>query len=171
MILEFAKAVWFILPAFIANAAPVLGYKIFGKFNAPMDFGKKLGGKPILGPGKTWGGLLFGIFAGTLAGLVQTFFQPQGFPLMTTHLALLLSAGALTGDAFGSFIKRRFGFERGKSILGLDQLGFLIFALIFAYPIVKLSLLQMVFLLVITPILHLLTNVIAYLLGLKKEWY
>jgi CDP-2,3-bis-(O-geranylgeranyl)-sn-glycerol synthase len=171
MILEFAKAVWFILPAFIANAAPVIGYKIFGKFNAPMDFGKKLGGKPILGPGKTWGGLLFGLFAGTLAGLVQTFFQPQSFPMMSTHLALLLSAGALTGDAFGSFIKRRFGFERGKSIPGLDQLGFLIFALVFVYPLAKLSLLQIAFLFVVTPVLHVGTNIIAFLLKLKKEWY
>jgi CDP-2,3-bis-(O-geranylgeranyl)-sn-glycerol synthase len=171
MILEFAKAVWFILPAFIANAAPVIGYKIFGKFNAPMDFGKKLGGKPILGPGKTWGGLLFGLFAGTLAGLVQTFFQPQGFPLMNTHLALLLSVGALTGDAFGSFIKRRLDFARGKSIPCLDQLGFLIFALIFAYPLAKLSLLQIAFLLVVTPVLHVGTNLIAFLLKLKKEWY
>jgi len=171
MILEFAKAVWFILPAFIANAAPVIGYKIFGKFNAPMDFDKKLGGKPILGPGKTWGGLLFGLFAGTLAGLVQTFFQPQGFPLMNTHLALLLSVGALTGDAFGSFIKRRFGFERGKSIPCLDQLGFLVFALVFAYPLAKLSLLQIAFLLIVTPVLHVGTNIIAFLLKLKKEWY
>jgi len=171
MILEFAKAVWFILPAFIANAAPIIGYKIFGKFNAPMDFGKKLGGKPILGPGKTWGGLLFGLFAGTLAGLVQTFFQPQGFPLMNAHLALLLSVGALTGDAFGSFIKRRLDFARGKSLPGLDQLGFLIFALVFAYPLAKLSLLQIAFLLMVTPVLHVGTNLIAFLLKLKKEWY
>jgi CDP-2,3-bis-(O-geranylgeranyl)-sn-glycerol synthase len=171
MILELLQAIWFILPAYLANASPVIGYKIFGKFNAPMDFGKKLGGKPIFGPGKTWGGFLFGLFVGTLAGLVQSFFQPQSFPVMNTHLALLLSVGALTGDAFGSFVKRRFGFERGKSLPGLDQLGFLVFAILFAYPLAKISSLQIVFLLILTPFLHIGTNIVAYLLKLKKEWY
>ncbi|MEM4248031.1 MAG: CDP-2,3-bis-(O-geranylgeranyl)-sn-glycerol synthase, partial [Candidatus Nanoarchaeia archaeon] len=165
------RAVWFILPAFVANAAPVIGYKVFGKYNKPIDFGKKLGGKPILGPGKTWGGLIFGIAFGTLFGFIQSFFQPHSFPVMNLQLAFLLSLGALTGDAFGSFIKRRLGFARGKSLPGLDQLGFLVFALIFAYPVATLSFLQIIFLLIVVPAAHLLMNVVAYLLGLKREWY
>jgi CDP-2,3-bis-(O-geranylgeranyl)-sn-glycerol synthase len=79
--------------------------------------------------------------------------------------------GALTGDAFGSFVKRRFSFERGKSLPGLDQLGFLVFAILFAYPLAKISLLQIVFLLILTPFLHIGTNAVAYLLKLKEEWY
>ena len=153
---DLLQASWFILPAYFANASPVIAYKLLGKYNLPIDFGRK-----IFGPGKTWGGLLFGILIGTLVGFLQGNLQ----------LGILLSLGAHTGDLVGSLIKRRLGFERGNAFPGMDQLGFLAFAILFAYPIAKPSLVQILILLILTPAIHVGANVVAFLLKLKKEWY
>ncbi|MEM2250762.1 MAG: CDP-2,3-bis-(O-geranylgeranyl)-sn-glycerol synthase [Candidatus Hadarchaeales archaeon] len=117
------EALWFILPAYFANASPV----IFGG-GRPIDGGRKFrDGRPIFGPGKTVRGFLGGLSVGTIIG---------GFQTLTTNdlellpLAFLLSLGALCGDLFGSFVKRRLGFERGRPFPLLDQLGFLLFAVI-----------------------------------------
>lgn len=158
------EALWFILPAYFANASPV----IFGG-GRPIDGGRKFrDGRSIFGPGKTVRGFLGGLSVGTIIG---------GFQTLTTNdlellpLAFLLSLGALCGDLFGSFVKRRLGFERGRPFPLLDQLGFLLFAVIFALPLRVPSLSIFIILLVITPIIHLLANCFAYSLGLKKEPY
>ena len=154
-------ALWFILPAYFANASPVIGAKLLGKYNYPMDFNIKIRSKPLLGPGKTWGGFLTGILVGSAIGFLQA--RPlAGF---------LLSLGALIGDAFGSFIKRRLGLERGKSFPLLDQLGFVVFALLFVSFVELPTLPEFAAILILTPAIHLGTNAAAYLLKLKKEWY
>ncbi|MCX6767449.1 MAG: CDP-2,3-bis-(O-geranylgeranyl)-sn-glycerol synthase [Candidatus Micrarchaeota archaeon] len=163
------QAIIFILPAYVANAVPV----IFGG-GAPIDSGKKfLNGKRLLGEGKTWRGLLSGIAAGFLAGAILAFTVPAeyAYGLATSQriaLAFLLSAGALVGDLAGSFAKRRVGLPRGYPFLLMDQLPFLFMALIFAFPVRVLSLEELVFLAVITPVLHAVANRIAHFLKLKK---
>jgi len=81
--------------------------------------------------------------------------------------------GAMVGDIFGSFIKRRLGLERGRPAPGLDQLGFLAFALLFSTfafgPPRGLDALTLILLAMVTAILHLGTNYLAYLLRLKAE--
>jgi CDP-2,3-bis-(O-geranylgeranyl)-sn-glycerol synthase len=77
----------------------------------------------------------------------------------------------MVGDALGSFLKRRLGVTRGRSAPGLDQLGFLVFALIFATAVTEVSFNTIIILLVLTPTIHLSTNAIAYQLGMKKVWY
>ncbi len=151
---QYLIAIWTILPAYFANAFPVIGYKLLGKYNRPIS-------AKWLGEGKTIGGFFFGLLIGSLVGFLQG----------ALLLGFLLSLGALTGDIFGSFIKRRIGLKRGASAPGLDQLGFLVFALIFSWPILELTTLQIVFLLVLTPVLHLGANLIAFSLKLKKEWW
>ena len=54
-------------------------------------------------------------------------------------IGFLLGFGALVGDALGSFLKRRLGIGRGKPAPFLDQLDFIIVALIFVSPVVKLD--------------------------------
>src|SRR3990172_3678143 len=154
------QAILFILPAYFANSFPVVFGKIFkGKF--PIDAGKKWKGQPLLGTGKTWpgflGGLLIGSFVGGLQGALVA-----GF---------LLSLGALTGDLVKSFFKRRMKIQRGKSWPLIDQWDFLIGALLFVSLVVRPSLETVVILLIITPLIHLGANTVAYLLKLKKEWY
>ncbi|GAI48998.1 unnamed protein product, partial [marine sediment metagenome] len=57
-----AWALWFILPAYVANATPV----VLGG-GKPIDSGKKFtDGRPIFGAGKTWRGFVSGIATGTM---------------------------------------------------------------------------------------------------------
>jgi CDP-2,3-bis-(O-geranylgeranyl)-sn-glycerol synthase len=76
------------------------------------------------------------------------------------------------GDIIGSFIKRRAGFERGTSVPLLDQMDFLVFALLLASFSGVFSVLFTPHVIIAgfitTPLLHILTNFIAYKLGLKN---
>ena len=88
------ESLWFILPAYLANSSPVLGHKLFGKYNYPIDFGKKLkDGKRILGDGKTWNGLIFGILVAVLVGYIlstaQASYGLNGFVPMSLELDML----------------------------------------------------------------------------------
>jgi len=148
------EAIWYILPSYFANMSPVL----FGG-GRPLDMGKSFkDGRRILGDHKTIRGFLSGIIVGTLVGLIQGR-SLQGFAL---------SLGAMVGDCFGSFIKRRIGLMEGQSAPLLDQEGFLIFSLIFAYPIEEIAIESVIFLLIITPILHFGTNFLAHAIGIKE---
>jgi CDP-2,3-bis-(O-geranylgeranyl)-sn-glycerol synthase len=158
-----AKALYFILPAYCANAIPV----IFGG-EPPMDFGRNfIDGKPLFGSHKTFRGFFSGLFIGTLIGIVQSnllIFQPpqvlQGF---------VLSLGGLTGDLIHSFVKRRLGLPPGASFPVADQLDFVIGALLFSLFVSPPSLTVALIILTVTPPMHLLTNYLAYRLGMKKE--
>lgn len=160
--------VLFILPAYVANASPVL----FGG-GTPIDFGKKLGDKKrIFGDGKTWKGLVFGVACGSFVGIVEAgLLANQVFIVQ----GVLLSAGTLAGDLLGSFIKRRVGVKRGHPSFLLDQLMFLFIALLFAAPILasenapfKLTIIDLGVLIILTYFLHVSTNYAANKLGLKK---
>jgi len=160
-----AWALWYILPAYFANGSPVL----FGG-GRPIDGGKIWrDGKRLLGDGKTWRGFFGGVSTGTLIGLLQYFLTPSFYGSLGSAflLAFLLSFGALFGDLLGSFIKRRLDLPRGYPAVGLDQLGFLISAMVFAYPVKTVSSGQMLFLLVFTPLLHWGANYFAYRMGWK----
>ncbi len=121
----------------------------------PIDGGRVWrDGRRLLGDGKTRRGFIGGVLIGTLVGgVVQYFITPGFYGSLETavKLAFLLSFGALVGDLVGSFIKRRANLPRGYPAVGLDQLGFLISALAFAYPVKTLSSGQIIFLLVVSP--------------------
>ncbi|MEM2874087.1 MAG: CDP-2,3-bis-(O-geranylgeranyl)-sn-glycerol synthase [Candidatus Nanoarchaeia archaeon] len=157
-----AQAILFILPAYFANASPVvIGKLTKGKW--PIDFGKKFfDNRPIFGPGKTWPGLFAGISVGTFVALLQH------RPLI---VGFLLALGALLGDLTKSFFKRRLGIESGKPWPIADQLDFTIGALLLVSIVEKPSLEITATILILTPLIHLCANIIAYLLKLKKEWY
>ena len=159
------SALWFILPAYFTNATPV----VLGG-GPPLDGGRCLGdGRRIFGDGKTIHGFVAGIGAGTVIGVLQG--VAKGPLLHYLSLGFLLALGALLGDLMGSFIKRRLGIERGGALPGLDQLGFVIIALLLASPVEVPSWQAIVAIFLITPALHLATNFIGYKLGLKSRPY
>jgi len=154
------EALKFIFPAYCANAIPVItGGGI------PIDFGRKFfDGKPIFGKNKTYKGFFFGLVVGTLVGYVESLFF--GYPAL---FGFLLSLGALFGDLFGAFLKRRLGLAPGELLPVVDQIDFVVGAMLFALPLSILTIELAATALIITPPIHLLTNFAAYKLGLKSN--
>ena len=163
----------YILPSYFANSVPVL---LGG--GAPIDGGRKMGdGQRLFGDGKTVRGFFSGAAAGTLVGALEAIalsgsqYDIYGGSAAAYVLAgFLLGLGTMTGDLFGSFIKRRQKIAQGKPSLAMDQLMFLLFALAFSYPVASglLSLEAVLFLAVLTYFVHVVANVLAHRLGLKK---
>ena len=214
------------LPAYVANMSPVLVAKLVPGWKAPID-GGRLGkdGKPILGPGKTWRGLIGGTLLGAVTAVVVAFVVPghhmtglwdgwdygyEGFagsPIGSdgecndtpdpdgvaaacaarpgSAMWAIAVFGAfvgfmsLLGDAVKSYFKRRTGRDRGKPWFPFDQLDFVVFGLLamaIASPLladgwVKAALLDdwlvLATIVVLTPLLHFLVNVLGYVLKLK----
>ncbi|MBD3398438.1 CDP-2,3-bis-(O-geranylgeranyl)-sn-glycerol synthase [Candidatus Micrarchaeota archaeon] len=165
----FLELLAFILPCYVANAAPVL---VGGGMR--LDMGIKLGdGMGLLGKTKTIRGFLGGVAAGAIvSGIVAAIWPGLLFGnQQTLFLAgVMLAVGALIGDAAGSFIKRRMRMKPGKHFNFLDQMDFIIGGLLFAYPFASriYSLENIVFIVVVSYVLHVGANVSANKLGLKK---
>jgi CDP-2,3-bis-(O-geranylgeranyl)-sn-glycerol synthase len=160
-----AYLIYFMLPAYLANSAALA----FGG-GPPLDSGRNFtDGRRIFGDGVTWRGTLIGTGIGTLIGLIQGIIS--GNILQGILLGFFLGGGALIGDACGSFIKRRMKIERGRPTPFLDQLDFVVGALVFASIVVVLPFYMIILILIISIVLHLSANIIAYLLGIKKVWY
>ncbi|MGY5852535.1 MAG: CDP-2,3-bis-(O-geranylgeranyl)-sn-glycerol synthase [Candidatus Thorarchaeota archaeon] len=183
-------ALWLGLPAWIANSTPVL---LGG--GAPIDGGRNFrDGRRILGDGKTIRGFVAGVVCGTLVGILQILVAPilkvemAKYLLLTPEMdeilyfssfqlglsisitvVVLLSVGTLTGDMLGSFLKRRFSVKSGGPSPILDQLGFVIMALIFASPFLHPNPLYPMILIILTLGIHWLSNALGYLLGFKKN--
>ncbi len=159
----------FLIPIYIANSSPV----VLGG-GVPLDFGRTLpDGERIFGNGKTIRGFAAGTLAGTFAGgLVSLFYLLPFFPSPLTQFtaAFLMSFGTMAGDALGSFIKRRMHVGSGRPFV-LDTILFLIVALAFAAPFASASLfdpVNLLFFVILTLILHPLTNFLANRAGLKN---
>jgi len=150
----------YIFPAYAANGAPIL----FGGGKMPLDFNKKIAGKRIFGDHKSVKGTIASLVAGILVGLIEYPFFHYMLPI-----AILLTIGANVGDLLGSFIKRRTNYKSGASFPIMDQYGFFVFALIFAFPLGHLpTILGLVFLVILTGVAHVLKNRGANKLHLKK---
>lgn len=173
---EVADALWFILPAYVANSAAVdvAGIPALKKYAAPVDGGRTFRGRRILGDGKTWRGLFGGVFFGTVAGYFQSQITPSltfALPAMTVSLAFLLAFGAMAGDMAESFIKRQCGLARGASAPLLDQLDYIVGAFAFASLLTPFLLRRFAIAAVITVPLHISANFVAYKLKLKDVWW
>lgn len=86
----------------------------------------------------------------------------------------LVSFGGATGDLMGSWLKRRLNKERGEPIWGIDQLDFIIPAVLVSLPFIILNvefIAVLVFILIFTPSLAIIANTFSYLTGLKEVPY
>jgi len=166
----------FFSPAYVANSSPLFISSIIRNLH-PLDFGKIfIDGNRILGDGKTIEGTSFGLLLGLIyfciLKLVNDF-------LGITYLyygyldGIPIVVGALLGDIFGSFLKRRLNIKQGEMLPIFDQLGFLVFAL-FIYSIffdIPLSLDAIIYVLFVTFFTHILTNLGAYIFNIKDKPY
>ena len=180
-----AAVIWVLLPAFSANALATLprGY------GPPMDFGRLWppDGRRVLGSSKTWSGFLVGGFLGMAIGLVEAYvilLAPPNLAVVPTLAPSVLAAvpvvaliafGAMAGDAIGSFIKRRLGRPSGARTWILDQFPFVLvpigLGLIF-YPALFLATFAnweaVIWVILLTLLLHVGFNWVGYKAGLKK---
>lgn len=189
------RGLWLFLPAYLANMAPVFVAKLIPGWNAPIDGGRLAAdGRPILGPGKTWRGLVGGaVLAGFMALLMAALAPIMGIVPASDDFGRSLGASpsniflfgaavgamALLGDAVKSYFKRRRNIVRGGSWFPFDQLDFVVFGLagvfLFAWLLppgwVAAAFVSdwvvLATIVVGTPALHLLVNRIGYWLKLK----
>jgi CDP-2,3-bis-(O-geranylgeranyl)-sn-glycerol synthase len=165
------QAIAFIFPAYCANAVPVLaggGTKI--------DFGKNfLDGKRLFGNNKTFRGFFFGWLVGLSVGLVECYFIPSHILALSNVLSLsiifaaLTPFGALLGDLTAAFLKRRLNIAPGGLFPVVDQIDFVVGALVFSFSFSLIDWKVAIVMLMITPPIHLFTNFCAYKLKLKKH--
>ena len=184
LLIAILGAVYFMLPAYVANLSGLA----FGG-GTPVDGGKECkDGRRLIGNGVTWKGLQNGTIIGTLVGVVLgiigTFYgdlsvltggiiglHVYGSVIGGLILGFLMAFGALLGDAVGSFLKRRIGLERGAPAPIMDQLDFVVGALVLSLLVVRISWSFFIIIALLSLVLHLGSNTFAYLIGIKDVWY
>ncbi len=99
----------------VANGAPILGAALFGNRAAwPVDGGRLwYDGRPVLGPSKTWRGVLLAVSATTVMAALLG---------LSLQVGLNVGAFAVLGDCLSSFSKRRLNLVHSSMALGLDQI-------------------------------------------------
>lgn len=174
-----ATAVWVMLPAYVPNNVAVLAGG-----GRPIDGGRTWKGDRVLGDGKTWQGTGAGIAAGVLVASGLNLVQPAisarfgvPFPNFPFRASFALPLGAMLGDMGASFGKRRTGRARGAPFPVVDQLDFAVGALLVTVLVAPdwfgatFTLPVLLAVIVITPVLHVSTNVVGYVIGVKQEPY
>jgi len=174
------SCLYFFLPAYFTNMIPPLAKKmgLFLFLDKPIDFNKKLRGKPILGSHKTWRGAVLGIVMGILICYFQAWLYQfsliQGISLLNYEknnilfFGFLISGGAVFGDLFFAFLKRRLRLKPGARFLPFDQINYVIGSLVFLTPFFQIDILVWLNIFALTFFLHILINRLGYHLNLHQ---
>lgn len=180
VLIYIAKSIYTTLPGMIANMAPIF-VKDLNILNYPIDFGITIKGKIILGPRKTYRGLISGIIAAMIIINIQYLidkytllknltlydFDDINFQL----LGFLFGFGVLFGDIFESFIKRRLDMPPGASLIPWDQIDCVLGGLIFGRIAWAYSYKYAIAIILVTFILHITIRHIGYYLGFcSTKW-
>lgn len=183
MINDVFFSLWFLLPAAIANMAPILSANIpmVKNWQTPVDGGRKYQGKEIFGSHKTWRGFISGILAATMVLWLQVlavnhFSWAQSVAggvdynlLPILILGPLFGLGALGGDVLESFLKRQKGVQPGQAWIPFDQLDYIFGAILVSLPFVILRLELYLWIIVIWFLMHILASYVGWRLGLKER--
>lgn len=176
------KSLYFFLPAYFTNMTPTFAkrFKFFESLAKPIDSGKEYKGKPIFGSHKTWRGLILGTIIGILTSLLQKFlFRFDFFQKISLYnyqeinvafLGFLIAFGAILGDLFFSFLKRRQNIEPGKPWIPFDQIGYIIgpFILVNLF-FERISFLTWLIIFVFSFFLHIIGNRVGFWLKISES--
>lgn len=134
------EVIWLLLPAALANMAPILTAKALPKLDTPIDFKKAWNGNELFGSHKTYRGLISGAVTGFIVFNIQqacyqsfsyieeiSFFK---YNEVSPFFGAWMGTAALLGDLIKSFFKRRFSIAPGKPWIPFDQIDWIIGALI-----------------------------------------
>ena len=183
MIHDVLFALWFFLPAGVANMVPIFAAHIPGlkRFNQPIDFGAVYRGKRVFGSHKTWRGLVCGIVAAILTLWLQQILvanvdwvarlasEVDYAALPTIVVGALFGFGALAGDAVESFFKRQRGVAPGEGWFPFDQTDYIIGGALAVSPFMRLEFGQYAILILLWLAVHVVASYIGYLLKLKER--
>jgi hypothetical protein len=121
----------------LANGAPVVAKRIFGKnFAQPLDWNIKfVDSQPLFGTSKTIRGILAAISITSAAA-----------PLLglSPLIGLVVATTAMAGDLFSSFLKRRIGLQPSSKAVGLDQIPESLFPLLACRQMLSLTALDVI---------------------------
>ncbi|MFH1400118.1 MAG: CDP-archaeol synthase [Nanoarchaeota archaeon] len=172
------QSVYYFLPAYVANMAPIIFRRLLpSSWAVPVDGGLMFRGKPVLGRNKTWRGLVLGVVSAAVVAVLQrsvgwTYAEP--FPYasfswqMMALLGVLLGAGALIGDMVKSFFKRQTGRPPGRPWVPFDQVDFVVGALLLSSILFVPSWRMIVTILVASFALNMIVPFIGYRLGVNE---
>ena len=153
-----------LLLLFAANGAPIILDKLLGRRYAwPVDGGLVwAGGRPLLGPSKTWRGVAGALLACTAAAWCLGL----GF-----RMGLAVGALAMLGDLFSSLLKRLSGVPPSGMALGLDQIPEALFPLLWLHTEFKLGYGKVLWLAASFFVLELAISRVLYWLDIRKQPY
>ena len=147
----------------LANAVPILVAQLFGSHaNWPLDLGLKINQQPILGPSKTWRGIV--------ASLAVTSMVAEWFGLSAWD-GLLIASTAMLGDIIASFCKRRLKIKPSDMALGLDQIPESLFPTLAMKQQLAMSWGDVFIMVVLFIFIELLLSRLGYMLGLRNRPY
>jgi CDP-diglyceride synthetase len=148
----------------VANGTPVIAKRLLGdSFAAPLDLNRTfIDGGPLLGPSKTFRGLVLAVLSAALCAPMLGLAWQHG---------LWIGAAAMAGDLFSSFIKRRLGMTSSVMALGLDQIPESLLPAIIGKYLYDLSWISVVILVGAFFVLELLLSFILYKLNIRNVPY
>lgn len=170
---------YFYLPAALANSGATIGKFVpfFKDIKFPIDFGLSFRGKRLIGDHKVFGSFLFGIIFGSLIGLIKYLLLDKYMkPYLLLDLSLgenmalyiLMSTSALLGDTLKSVLKRLFGIAPHKAWVPFDEIDHSSVSLLVASIFYPISLKIILLTVTIYFFLHILSNLVAFGLKIKK---
>jgi CDP-2,3-bis-(O-geranylgeranyl)-sn-glycerol synthase len=177
------QALYFFLPAYAANMMPVLlaKYKLLEFLNVPVDFNFKIGGKAITGTHKTYRGIIGGVLGAMAVVALQAWIHDvwsqrevlylfQYYLPSVLWLGFWMGLGEGLGDVVKSIVKRRIGIKSGGAFFPYDQLSFLgALGLAFFYYVPPAGHIWAI--IIISPVIPVIANIIGYKIGWKKVWW
>lgn len=167
------QALWYMLPAYFANMAPVFCRNTLKFLAKPVNSG-------VFGSHKTWRGIFAGIGFGVLLAYLQymmynDYVWAANISLINYEqwllFGLLMGGGAMLGDLTKSYFKRKRGIEPGKRWIGFDQLDFVVGALLLTSIIYTPGLAVILAIIIISFFGDIMINHIGYWVGIRKvKW-
>ncbi len=161
---HYATHISILLLLLVANGAPIVAHNIFqARFLQPVDGGRLAwDGRPWFGASKTWRGLLAALVSTPLVAWLLAY---------PAHLGLVVALGAMCGDLFSSFIKRRLRIPASGQALGLDQIPEALLPLLLCAPLLNLHAWDFVGILIAFFVLELVLSRVLYMLHIRKRPY
>jgi CDP-2,3-bis-(O-geranylgeranyl)-sn-glycerol synthase len=163
---QILQLLYLLLPAFLANMAPPF-VKYWPGWNRPIH-------QRWLGAHKTVIGFALGMVASIVATYAQSKLHWDGALISYANwplLGLAIGFGAMSGDALKSLCKRKLGIAPGQSWMPADQVDYVIGALVFMVPWIRLRWHEILLVCAIAFIGNIAVNHVAYWLGIRDaKW-